>query len=122
MASSRDRRAPAGARHRIAVVVLGRTFALDLAVAIQAFGRRPAVFQRIRPENQSPYEIELCGKPPITSTTLGFTIGELHPMARAPSGEFTEPGARKTTADKPPRSGGRAWSAVGGSTNLRWHT
>jgi len=100
MASSRDRRAPAGARHRIAVVVLGRTFALDLAVAIQAFGRRPAVFQRIRPENQSPYEIELCAKPPITSTTLGFTIGELHPMARAPQRKIhgtREPGKQPLT-------------------------
>ena len=71
------------ARHRIAVVVLGGTFALDLAVAIQAFGRRPTVFQKIRDEEHSPYEIELCGQPSIKSTTLGFSIGELHPVARA---------------------------------------
>jgi AraC family transcriptional activator FtrA len=83
MATSHERRAPGGARHRIAVVVLGGTFALDLAVAIQAFGRRPAVFQKIRRESQSPYEIELCGKPPTTSAMLGFSIAELHPIARA---------------------------------------
>jgi AraC-like DNA-binding protein len=51
-------------------------------VAIQAFGQRPAVFQKIRAENQSPYELELCGMPPVSCPTLGFSIGELHPLAR----------------------------------------
>lgn len=84
MGSSGDRQAaPAGARHRIAVVVLEGTFALELAVAIQAFGRRPAVFQKIRDEDHSPYEIELCGECPVKRTTLGFSIGELRPMAWA---------------------------------------
>jgi AraC family transcriptional activator FtrA len=74
---------PANARHRIAVIVLDGTLALDLAVAVQAFGQRPAVFQKIRAENESPYEIELCGTPPVSCPTLGFSLGELHPVARA---------------------------------------
>jgi AraC family transcriptional activator FtrA len=83
MASRGQRLAPAKTRHRIAVIVLDGTLALDLAVAIQAFGQRPAVFQKIRAENESPYEIELCGTPPVYCPTLGFSIGELHPVARA---------------------------------------
>jgi transcriptional regulator GlxA family with amidase domain len=76
-------RSPAAGRHRIAVIVLDGTLALDLAVAIQAFGQRPAVFQKIRAERESPYEIELCGTPPVDCPTLGFSIGDLHPVARA---------------------------------------
>ena len=83
MASTGIRPAPAAARHRIAVIVLDGTLALDLAVAVQAFGQRPAVFQKIRAEHESPYEIELCGTPPVDCPTLGFSIGELHPVARA---------------------------------------
>ncbi len=44
-------------RHRVAIVVLGGTFVLDLAVAVQAFGRRPSVFSKIRDEPEAPYEV-----------------------------------------------------------------
>jgi len=67
------------ARHRVAVVVLGGTFVLDLAVAVQAFGRRPSVFAKIRDEAETPYDIVLCGES-LTPTSLGFTIGDLRPV------------------------------------------
>jgi AraC family transcriptional regulator, transcriptional activator FtrA len=66
-------------RHRVAVVVLGGTFVLDLAVAVQAFGRRPSVFYKIRQESEAPYEIGVCGQAP-TPTSLGFTIADLKPV------------------------------------------
>lgn len=67
------------ARHRVAVVVLGGTFVLDLAVAVQAFGARPSVFAKIRDEPESPYETGVCGQA-ITPTSLGFTIADLKPI------------------------------------------
>ncbi len=52
------------ARHRVAMIVLGGTFVLDLAVAVQAFGRRPSVFSKIRDEAETPYEVGVCGQHP----------------------------------------------------------
>jgi AraC family transcriptional activator FtrA len=66
-------------RHRVAMVVLGGTFVLDLAVAVQAFGRRPSVFSKIRDEPEAPYETAVCGRAP-TLTSLGFTIADLKPI------------------------------------------
>ncbi len=66
-------------RHRVAIVVLSGTFVLDLAVAAQAFGRRPSVFAKIRHEPETPYDIVLCG-PTAAPTSLGFTIGDLSPV------------------------------------------
>ncbi|WP_158564059.1 GlxA family transcriptional regulator [Jiangella anatolica] len=63
----------------MAVLVLGGTFVLDLAVAVQAFGRRPSVFAKIRDEPETPYEIGVCGQAP-TPTSLGFTIADLKPL------------------------------------------
>jgi AraC family transcriptional regulator, transcriptional activator FtrA len=63
-------------RHRVAIVVLPGTFVLDLAVAVQAFGRRPSIFAKIRQETEPPYEVVIAGHP-STPTSLGFTIGEL---------------------------------------------
>ena len=67
------------ARHRVAMIVLGGTFVLDLAVAVQAFGRRPSVFAKIRDEAEAPYDIGVCGEP-VTPTSLGFTIADLKPI------------------------------------------
>ncbi|WP_152360856.1 GlxA family transcriptional regulator [Microlunatus speluncae] len=66
-------------RHRVALIVLAGTFVLDLAVAVQVFGRRPSVFSKIRPEAEVPYEIGICGRAP-TPTSLGFTIDDLEPI------------------------------------------
>jgi AraC family transcriptional activator FtrA len=66
-------------RHRVAMIVLGGTFVLDLAVAVQAFGRRPSVFSKIRHEPEAPYEVGVCGQA-STPTSLGFTITDLKPV------------------------------------------
>src|SRR3712207_4724701 len=66
-------------RHRVAMIVLGGTFVLDLAVAVQAFGRRPSVFAKIRDEPEAPYEIGVCGEA-STPTSLGFSIADLKPV------------------------------------------
>lgn len=66
-------------RHRVAMIVLGGTFVLDLAVAVQAFGRRPSVFSKIRHEPEALYDIGVCGRAP-TPTSLGFTISDLKPV------------------------------------------
>ena len=66
-------------RHRVAMIVLGGTFVLDLAVAVQAFGRRPSVFSKIRDEPEPPYEVGVCGQAP-TPTSLGFSISDLRPV------------------------------------------
>ncbi len=67
------------ARHRVAMIVLGGTFVLDLAVAVQAFGRRPSVFAKIRDELEPPYEVGVCGRA-LTTTSLGFAISDLKPL------------------------------------------
>ena len=67
------------AAHRVAMIVLGGTFVLDLAVAVQAFGRRPSVFAKIRDEAEAPYDVGVCGEA-LTPTSLGFTIADLKPI------------------------------------------
>ena len=64
-------------RHRVAIVVLERTLVLDLAVAVQSFGRKPSAFERIRDEAMSPYDVVICGRAPTTRDTLGFTVDAL---------------------------------------------
>jgi transcriptional regulator GlxA family with amidase domain len=64
-------------RHRVAIVVLERTLVLDLAVAVQTFGRKPSAFGRIRDEEASPYDVVICGRAPTTRDTLGFTVDAL---------------------------------------------
>lgn len=67
-------------RHRVAIVALPGTFVLDLAVAAQAFGRRPSVFTKIRDEVRTPYDVVVCG-PAEVETSLGFTIGDVAPVS-----------------------------------------
>lgn len=69
----------APAIHRVAVVVLERTLVLDLAVALQCFGRRPSVWAAIRDEEAPPYELVVCGRAPRARTTMGFTMEALAP-------------------------------------------
>lgn len=62
--------------HRVVIVALPGTFVLDLAVAAQAFGRRPSVFAKIRVETDAPYDVRICGADTL-KTSLGFSMGEL---------------------------------------------
>ena len=61
------------------MIVLGGTFVLDLAVAVQAFGRRPSVFPRsaTRPRRRTTSGSAATA---LTPTSLGFTIADLRPI------------------------------------------
>jgi AraC family transcriptional activator FtrA len=67
-------------KHRVAIVVVEGTMALDTAVAVQAFGPRPQVFSTMRDETESPYELVLCGDPSSQLGTIGFSLGGLQPI------------------------------------------
>ncbi len=69
-------------RHSIAIVVLDGTLALDLAVALQAFGPRPTAFLALRDELESPYEVYLCGDPTAELHTVGVGVHGLQPWER----------------------------------------
>ncbi|WP_158228071.1 GlxA family transcriptional regulator [Pseudonocardia sp. MH-G8] len=89
-------------RHRVAIVVLGGTFVLDLAIAVQAFGRRPSVFAKIRDEPEAPYDVVLCGSASVP-TSLGFTIGDLQPVeAIAGADIVVVPGLEAPSAPQDP--------------------
>ena len=66
--------------HRVVIVALPGTFVLDLAVAAQAFGRRPSVFAKIRHESEPLYEVSVSG-PGGLGTSLGFAMSDLAPLA-----------------------------------------
>jgi AraC family transcriptional activator FtrA len=69
-------------RHSIAIAVLEGTLALDLAVAVQAFGPRPTAFLAIRDELDSPYDLALCGRgdaQPLRS--IGMSVHDLRPWS-----------------------------------------
>jgi len=69
-------------RHRMAVVVLEGTLALDAAVAVQVFGPRPTAWDAIRAERQSPYQVFLCGGPESDIQSVGFAAAGLSPWSR----------------------------------------
>lgn len=75
MARLRDRRS-------IAIAVLDGMLALDLAVALQAFGPRPTAFLAIRDELDSPYDVWLCGGEQARLRTIGMDVRDLRPWAR----------------------------------------
>jgi transcriptional regulator GlxA family with amidase domain len=71
-----------GARHSIAIAVLDGTLALDVAVAIQAFGPRPTAFLAMRDELESPYDVHVCGGDQARLRTLGMAFRDLEPWSR----------------------------------------
>lgn len=73
---------PSLRRHSIAIAVLEGTLALDLAVAVQAFGPRPTAFLAIRDELESPYDVALCGGDDAQLRTIGMSVRDLHPWSR----------------------------------------
>lgn len=66
--------------HTVVIVALPGTFVLDLAVAAQAFGRRPSVFAKIRTEPEPPYDVRVCGDVAL-GTSLGFSMTQLGPLS-----------------------------------------
>jgi AraC family transcriptional activator FtrA len=73
---------PGNRRHTIAIVVLDGTLALDLAVALQAFGPKPTAFLAMRDELESPYDVFLCGDPTTELRTLGMAMRDIQPWTR----------------------------------------
>jgi transcriptional regulator GlxA family with amidase domain len=71
-----------GARHTIAIGVLDGTLALDVAVAIQAFGPRPTAFLAMRDELESPYQVQVCGGDQARLRTLGMAFRDVQPWSR----------------------------------------
>lgn len=69
-------------RPSIAIAVLDGTLALDLAIALQAFGPRPTAFLAMRDELESPYDVYLCGGDHVRLRTVGMGVVGLRPWAR----------------------------------------
>jgi transcriptional regulator GlxA family with amidase domain len=61
--------------------VLDGTLALDLAVAVQAFGPRPTAFLAMSDELDSPYDVFLCGGDGQLRT-VGMGVRDLQPWSR----------------------------------------
>jgi len=72
----------AAPRHSIAIAVLDGTLALDVAVAIQAFGPRPTAFLAMRDELESPYDVYICGGDQARLRTLGMAFRDVQPWSR----------------------------------------
>jgi len=72
----------AGPLHSIAIAVLDGTLALDVAVAIQAFGPRPTAFLAMRDELDSPYDVYVCGGEDARLRTIGMAFRDVQPWSR----------------------------------------
>jgi AraC family transcriptional activator FtrA len=73
---------PVDGRHSIAIVVLEGTLALDLAVALQAFGPRPTAFLAMRDELESPYEVWVCADQDTELRTIGMALRDVQSWDR----------------------------------------
>jgi AraC family transcriptional regulator, transcriptional activator FtrA len=69
-------------RPTLAIVVLDGVLALDLAVAVQAFGPKPTAFLALRDELESPYDVFLCGEPDTELRTAGMAMRDIQPWHR----------------------------------------
>ena len=76
-----------GRRHSIAIAVLDGTLALDVAVAIQAFGPRPTAFLAMRDELESPYDVYICGGEKVELRTIGMSFSDVQPWTRMASAD-----------------------------------
>ncbi|WP_168203821.1 GlxA family transcriptional regulator [Humibacter ginsenosidimutans] len=68
------------ALHRIAVLVLPDTMALEVTIAQQVFGRRMYNFAQLTGDFETPYEVVLCGEQPRHTLLSGIDLGELQPL------------------------------------------
>jgi AraC family transcriptional regulator, transcriptional activator FtrA len=92
-----------GPRHRVAIVVLDGTLALDIAVAIQAFGPRPSGFRYIRDEAESPYEVVLCGSATGEQRSAGFSMLDVAALDELPqAGTVLVPGVDEPERPRDP--------------------
>ena len=68
------------ARHVIAVLVLPDTVGLEIAIAQQVFGPRMTAFAAITGDEDSPYEVVLCGESERVTLSSGTDPGVLAPL------------------------------------------
>jgi transcriptional regulator GlxA family with amidase domain len=68
-------------RHRIAVLVVPDTVALEVAIAQQVFGQRMYNFAKITGDRDTPYEVLLCGEQVRLTLPSGIDLGELAPLS-----------------------------------------
>ena len=67
-------------KHRIAVLVVPDTVALEVTIAQQVFGPRMYSFARITGDTESPYEVVLCGEHTHYTLPSGIDLGQLEPL------------------------------------------
>jgi transcriptional regulator GlxA family with amidase domain len=67
-------------RHRIVVLVLPDTMALEVTIAQQVFGRRIESFSALTGDVASPYEVVLCGEKTRHILPSGLDMGDLQPL------------------------------------------
>jgi transcriptional regulator GlxA family with amidase domain len=67
-------------RHRIAVLVVPDTVALEVAIAQQVFGPRIYNFAKITGDRETPYEVLLCGETERITLPSGIDLGPLAPL------------------------------------------
>ncbi|HEY4267611.1 MAG TPA: helix-turn-helix domain-containing protein [Galbitalea sp.] len=68
-------------RHRIAVLVVPDTVALEVAIAQQVFGPRIYNFAKITGDRETPYEVLLCGEAERITLPSGIDLGPLAPLS-----------------------------------------
>lgn len=67
-------------RHRIAVLVVPDTVALEVTIAQQVFGPRIYNFAKITGDRDTPYEVLLCGEAERLVLPSGVDLGPLAPL------------------------------------------
>jgi AraC family transcriptional activator FtrA len=108
-----------GARHSIAIAVLDGTLALDVAVAIQAFGPRPTAFLAMRDELESPYDVYVCGGDQARLRTLGMAFRDLEPWSRlAAADTVIVPGLDEPDRERDPEALGALAAAASRGARL----
>lgn len=74
-------------RHRIAVLVVPDTVALEVAIAQQVFGQRMYNFAKITGDVDTPYEVLLCGEEERFTVSSGIDLGVLAPLSELMSAD-----------------------------------
>jgi AraC family transcriptional regulator, transcriptional activator FtrA len=74
-------------RHRIAVLVVPDTVALEVAIAQQVFGERMYNFAKITGDVETPYEVLLCSEQERLTLPSGIDLGVLAPLSELPNAD-----------------------------------
>ncbi len=90
-------------RHRIAVLVVPDTVALEVTIAQQVFGPRIYNFAKITGDRETPYEVLLCGEAERYVLPSGVDLGPLAPLdALRDADTVLVPGIEEPFAERSP--------------------